>query len=334
MISIKNFFREDFSKVVGIYFDGEEIFLSRLDGENFSAHFEVEEENFSEQLAEKVSVLCSQRGWENSKVALCLREGDSIVLPLDFDNIPENQIEAAVQTWAAAQAGQNALSTFAKVDGEFCAETISQADAEKFIAAFEKNSMTLCAMTALIGKYWKPADKAKRAARIAAENNLPNLLLKNLSAWNFKKIFLFAAGILFLITSIVFGQIFYKFFTVQGELETLQKKLAALEDTAVLKENFDADVAAAKKLNALLASQADINKLNILIKIGQLANDKFRLTKINLSKDAAEIEGAAESSTDVKNLLGKLKSFISKNARLENISTEDDAVTFKIRLQF
>ena len=329
MIDIKNIFREDFSQVIGIYFDGEKIFLAREE-EIISAHFEVEEENFAEQLAEKVLVMCNQSGWESSKVALCLREGESMAVTADFENLPIDKRASAVKSWATAQVGENALYTFAEVDGEFWAETISQSAAEKFLSAFGKNSMTLCAMTSLASRLSKSADKAKFISKVAAEKIFPNLLRQK--TWNVPKIILTTLVIIFAILSVTFGAIFYRHLEVDGELENLQKTLAAQEEVAFQKKSFESATAESKRLNKLLAAQYDNRKFNAMIQLGRIADEKVSLSKVNFTKDTVEVEGLAENSTEVKKYLGRFKNAISKEAKLEKITTEDDKVSFKIRL--
>ena len=330
MINIKNFFQEDFSQVVGIYFDGEKIFLSRPNGENIESHFEADENNFAEQLAEKVLFLCNKQGWNNSKVALCLREGETVTFQPEFDNIPTNKIDAAIKSWAVAQVGENALYTSAEIEGENWIEAISRKSAEEYISAFEKNSMTLCAMTSLI----LSSDKSFEVTKIVAEKRFPNLLKKQLIEWSFKKIFFAVIGTFFILSAMILGKTYYDWYVSTTELENLQKNITAQDNTAIMQENFESNVLESKRLNELLASQIENQKLNTLIKIGQIADDKTFLTKINLSGELVEIEGKAENSTDVKNYLGRFKSAISRNAKLEKISTENDKVTFKIRLEF
>jgi len=331
LISLEKFFRADFSEVVGVYFDGETIFLSRNE-ESLSAYFEIEEENFAEQLAEKVLLMCNKQGWDTPKIALCLREVDSTVIQADFENIPAERRESAVKSWATAQVGENALYTFAEIGGDYWAETIPTFQAERFVAAFEKNSMTLCAMTQLAGKFSDSADKASYISKFATEKNFPNLLKTRLSDWNFSKIFAAVVGIFFISAATIFGQMFYKNFTLHDELETLQKKIALQNDSAILNENFKSNTAESNRLNELLATQFDKTKLNILINLGKISDEKIHLTQINFAEDFAEIEGFAKDSADVKKYLGNFKNKITKNAKLEKISTEDDKVIFKIRL--
>ena len=86
---VKNFFREDFSEIVGIYHDGEKIFLAHsthkieLDEINFEISFD-DEVSPIEQLAEKIFLTLNQRGWINSKVGLCLNDDDVIIFRTSF----------------------------------------------------------------------------------------------------------------------------------------------------------------------------------------------------------------------------------------------------------
>ena len=209
--SFKNFFREDFGEVVGIYHDGEKIFLARLTDkvETFEQNFEIdfaEKIPPAEQLAEKISVLCSQQGWKTSKTALCLQDGETVTFQPDFENIPPEKIESAVKIWAEAQVGKNALYTSAEIENVFWTEAMSEKLATEYFSAWEKNSMTLCAMTALTGNV---TDKAEYVAKIVAEKKSPNLVQNKIENWNQKKIYASILGIVIFFVAIIFGKLFY-----------------------------------------------------------------------------------------------------------------------------
>lgn len=178
---VKNFFREDFREVLGIYHDDEKIFLARL-----TKKFETAEVNFEvdlndkispiEQLAEKVSVICAQRGWKTSKVGLCLREGDAITFRTNFENVPPAEIDSAVKTWATSQAGKNAPYAFTEIDGEIWAETLTKTVSEEYISAWKKNSLNLCALTVMPDfseeESSEGLDKAVFVAKIVAKKKI------------------------------------------------------------------------------------------------------------------------------------------------------------------
>ena len=85
---ILDFFKENYSEVIGAYFDGEKIYLSR----RLNDKVETDEVNLTledglsetEQVAEKISVTCAKHGWKTSKLGFCLREGQAITLQSPF----------------------------------------------------------------------------------------------------------------------------------------------------------------------------------------------------------------------------------------------------------
>ncbi len=335
---IKNFFREDVGEVVGIYHDGEKIFFARLTNklETFEANFEIDfSEKISpeEQLAEKVFFLCAQYGWKTSKTALCLKEGETVTFQPDFENIPQDKIESAVKIWAEAQVGENALYSSAKVCGEFWTETMTKTAAEKYFSAWEKNSMTLCLMTSLTGIF---SDKAAYVARLAAEKKSPNLVKDKGGVWNWKKIFASAIGIFIFATSIIFGKLFYNLNSAQENFQAAQKNLADKNELITLQKDLEKNISEMKMLNEFLAAQIDEpTKLNSLIKLGRVADDKIQLTKITLSGNVAEIEGATEKADNIRNYLRRLKISVAKNADIESVTAADGGkINFVIRLTF
>ena len=331
-----NFFRADSGEIVGIYHDGEKIFLAHLtDGvEVIESSFEIDEnENISpaEQLAEKVAFLCAKNGWKTSKTALCLREGETVTFQPDFTNIPQEKIESAVKIWATAQVGENVFYTSAKICGEFWSEAISKVEAEKYISAWKKNSMTLCALTSLTGIF---SDKAVFVARLIAEKKSPNLLPNQIENWNFKKIFATAAGIFFIVSTSIFGKIYYDFYTATKNFEMVQENLSAKNEISDAQKTFEENISELQNLNELLAGQKQDQKLNMLIALGKISDDKIKLTKINLSESSTEIEGAAKKSAEIRNYLSRLKNIFQQTANIENIEAGNGKIIFKIRLTF
>lgn len=335
---IKNFFREDAGEIVGIYHDGEKIFLARLTDklETLEQNFEIDiAENISpaEQLAEKVVLLCNQRGWNTSKTALCLNEGETVTFQPDFENIPAEKIKSAVKIWAEAQVGKNALYTSAKVCGEFWTEAMSEKVAAEYFSAWQKNSMTICEMTSLTGIF---TDKAAYVARLATEKKSPNLVQNKIGSWNLKKIFAFILGIFIFVTAVIFGKLFYDLKTAEENFNTAKQNVSAQDDLITLQDDIEKNVAEMKVLNDFLAAQVDgTQKLNTLIKLGRVADDKIQLTKITLSGNVAEIEGVTDKADNIRNYLRNLKAAVTANANLENATAADGGkINFIIRLTF
>ena len=335
---IRNFFREDSGEIVGVHHDGEKIFLARITNklETFETNFEIDfEKNISpvEQLAEKIFTICKERGWNSKKIALCLNEGDSVTFQPDFENIPQDKIESAVKIWAAAQCGENALYTSAKVCGEFWSEAMSQKSAEEYFSAFEKNSMTLCLMTSLTGIF---SDKAAYVARLFAEKKSPNLITKKFPVWNWKKISVSVIGIFIFFAGIFFGKIFYDLNQARENLEIAKKNFESQSEILDAKKEIEKNISEMKILNDFLASQSEnSSKLNILIKLGKVADEKIFLQKITLSGNVAEIEGEAEKADFIKNYLHKLKNATASEAKLESATAADGGkINFVIRLTF
>lgn len=342
---IKNFFREDFSEVLGIYYDGEKIFLARL-----TKKFETAEVNFETdlddklspiaQLAEKIAVICSQRGWRTSKVGLCLREGDAITFRSNFENVPPDEIDSAIKTWATSQAGKNAPYTFAEVEGEIWAETLTKTLVEEYISAWEKNSIHLCALTVVPDFSEEESldnlDRAVFIAKVVAEKKAPNLLAERIADWNVKKFSLTAAAIFILIFCVISAKIFYDYHQAENELEAAKKILSEESETLVLKKSLDADIAEMKKINSLLVEQQEsFSKLNVLIRLGKISGGSAQLKKINATENFTQIEGLAENPDALEKYLSRLKNSFAQSVKLENTSTTDGGeINFVIRLTF
>ena len=342
---IKNFFREDFSESVGIYYDDEKIFLARRTKkfETAEVNFEIDlNDNISpiEQLAEKIFMVLNQRGWKMSKVGLCLREGDAIVFRTNFENVPPDEVDAAVKTWATSQAGKNAPYTFTEIDGEIWAETLTKTVVEEYISAYKKNSINLCALTVMPDfSEDNSADGLDRAvfiAKIVAEKKAPNLLAEKISDWNVKKISLTAAAIFILILAGLSAKLFYDWHTAENQFETAQTILTEQSESAVLKKTLDAEVAEMKKINSLLAAQSEnSSKLNALIRLGKISGGSIQLKKINASEDFTQIEGTAENPDALEKYLARLKNSVASTVKLANTAATDDGkLNFTIRLSF
>ncbi len=333
-----NFLREDFSEVVGAYFDGEKIYLSRhINGEieNFEVNFSFED-NVSEieQLAEKISVLCSQRGWNTSKMGLCLREGVVTTFRTPVGVVPDNEVGNALKMWAISQVGENALYDSIQTDEEIWMAAISKSTANEYVKTWQKNSMTLCALTAMSeeNNLIKPISYADFAAEVVANKKKPNFIKNQLSAWNYKKISVAIAVIFFCALLGIFAKISYEYQVASAQVEEIQKILDEHADELDLKKSVEEDIAEMKRLNALCAAQDNpFPKFNALVKIGKIADGKTYLTKIKISDNNIELEGIADNPEEIKNYVSRLK-IITPNIKPGNFSSSDGKVKFTINL--
>ena len=339
-----NFFKADFSEIIGAYFDGGKIYLSRRindNVENIDVNFSISlEDDVSEieQIAEKISMLCSQRGWKTSKTGFCLREGAVTTFQTQFSGIPSNEIEGAVKTWAEAQVGNNSLYASIQYDEEIWMEAILKSTAEEYVTAWRKNSMTLCALTVMPTELdspvelIKPSTFAEFVADVVATKKAPNLLKGHLSAWNFKKISATIAALFFCAFLLTFVKISYEYHTAAAQVDAVQTILNQHAEEFEMKKIADENVAEMKKINSLCAAQINsMPQFNALIKLGMIADGKTRLTKIRTSNDSVELEGVAENTDDIKNYVNRLK-IITPHVKQGNFSSADGIINFKIYL--
>ena len=340
---ILDFFRADYSEVIGVYYDEEKITLSRhINGETESAevNFSIEDDvSEIEQLAEKISVICSQRGWKTSKMGFCLREGAAVTFQTQLLSIPKDEIEDAVKSWAIAQVGEDSLYTSIKSDGEIWMEAISKSTAKEYVTAWNKNSMTLCALTVKPEEIStqinlvKPIEYADFVAEIIKTKKVPNFLHEHLSTWNYKKIsaaivalFFFALVGISIVTS-------YQYYNAAAQVEQLQANLAERDDELNLKNSIDENISEMKRLNELCAAQKNsIPIFNTLVKLGKIADGKTYLTKINLSDNDIELEGVADNPDEIKNYVSRLKTNVTPNVKLGNFSSTDGETIFTVHL--
>lgn len=343
-MDILNFFREDSGEILGIYYDEEKIFLARLTNQLELAEidFEIDSGNTNPalfQLAEKIKLFGNQRGWQISKVGIVLREGAAVTLQNDFKNIPANEVLNAVKIWAVAHAKSNARYTFIKIGNEIWMEALNADIAEEYIAAFEKNSMQLCALTEIPSgltdndRPLTPFNRAVFAADIVKNNKLPNLLNVKVSAWNVKKISLTAAAIFFIALSGFSVNLASNYFPTVKRAKILQERFNSQDDTITLKNTLNANTGKIKRLSELISAQ-DINlkKFNALVKIGRIADGKIFLEKIKTSGETLELEGVAESQEVVKFYLNRLKVSVSPKVKLKNSAEIDGQIFFSISI--
>lgn len=339
-----NFFKQDFSEVVGAYFDGEKIYLSRRLNdtvENIDANFSISHDDDVseiEQLAEKISMLCSQRGWNTSKTGFCLREGATTNFQTQISGIPSNEIDDAVKTWANSLVGKNSLYASIKYDNEIWMEAILKSTADEYVTAWQKNSMTLCALTVMPiesdspVELIKPVSFAEFVAEVVATKKSPNLLAKQLSAWNYKKISATIAALFFCAFLFFFAHAYYKYYNAAAQVDEMQADLNQHAAELEFKKLADENISAMKNINSLCAAQLNpFPQFNALVKLGTIADGKTPLTKLKTSADAVELEGVAENPDDIKNFVSRLK-IITPHVKQGNFSSADGVTNFSVYL--
>ena len=331
---LKNFFREDTSEIIGAYFDGEKIFVVHLT-EKFET-VEVDSEIAEpESLAEKISLICRQKGWKTSLVGFCLREGDVVTFQTEVSNVPEKEISALVKSWAVAQAGVDAAFSFTKVGAELWMETLTRSKVEEFSAAFKKfglNLRGLSVMPANLLEKIHPYDRTEFITEIVRDKKSPNLLSARGSVWNWKKISSAVAAIFFI--SLIIGSIklFFDYYEASNKLDAAKISVEGLHSDLTLKENLDANIAELHKLNNRAAQIDSSKNFKLLINIGKISDDDVRLTKIRVEENFLELEGITDKPAVVKNYLAHVKSSVVQSARLETSSENDDGeIIFLIR---
>ena len=237
---LKNFFREDLSEVIGAYFDGEKIFIARL-----TEKFEIVEVDAGgseiERLAEKISIVCAQKGWKTSAVGFCLREEDVLIYQSNIGNVPEKEIPAQVKTWAMAHSGKDAAFSFAKVGEEIWMETLSRAMAEEFDAAFKKfnlNLRGLSVMPVTLLDKGTPLDKTNFIIDIVRNKKNPNIFSARVNVWNWKKFSAAVAAIFFALMIIGSAKVLFDYHEASAELDAAKISIDELHEDLNLKENL------------------------------------------------------------------------------------------------
>ena len=335
MTRLKNFFKADVSEVVGAYFDGEKIFVVRFT-EEFEV-VEVEAEGFEvEQLAEKISLMCREKGWKSSTVGFCLQDDDAVTFQTGVDNLPPKEIPAFVKSWAVAQAEADAMFSSTSVGKELWMETLSRKRAEEFVAVWEKFGMKLRALSIMppdLLRKNQPVDKAKFIAEIIREDKSPNFLATRGSSLNLKKISYAVAAIFLIVLLGLSTKIFLEYRTASINLDAAKNSVAELQDDLALKKNLDENISELHRLNEICAAQ-DVStmKFNLLLNLGKISGEDVHLTEIRLEENSLELEGVADKPDAVKSYLGRVKNSVAQNARLENSSErEDGEIAFRIR---
>lgn len=340
-----NFFREDLSEILGVYYDGEKIFFARA-----ADKLEIEEINFEPanndtpatfQLAEKIKFFCNKNLWHNPKISLVLRDGAAATFQTDFKNIPAAEIENAVKIWATAHIDKEAWYTFIKSDSEIWMEALPASIAEEYLDAFAENSLQLCNLTEFpmilsdSDRPPTPYNRAIFAVDILKNKKPPNILPQEISTWNFKKIALTAAAVFFIVLTGFSAKLGHDYFTAVNRLETAQNRFSSDEDTFILKSDLDASTAQIKHFNGLISAQnVNPKNFNALLKIGKIYDEKIIPKKIKATGETLEIEGVAESPDAVKFYLSRLKNTVSPKVKLKNSTEDDGQIFFTIAIIF
>ncbi|MBQ4403886.1 MAG: PilN domain-containing protein [Selenomonadaceae bacterium] len=331
---LKKFFRADTSEIISVYFDGEKIFIARLTEKFETAEIEADGAEI-EQLAEKISRECRQRGWKTSLVGFCLREEDAVTFQTEVANVPEKEIPALVKSWALAQTGAGAAFSFAKIGEELWMETVPRAKVEEFSAAFEKFNMNLRGLSVMpvdmLSKI-SPFDRTEFITEVVRDRKSPNLLSGHGGAWNWKKISLAIAAIFFIAIFIGSAKLFFDYSVASNKLDAAKTSIDEVREDLALKENLDATVAELRKINQL-AAQIEIKpNFNLLVNLGKIVGGDVHLTEIRVDGDALELKGVADNSDAVKSYLSRVKNSVVNSARLESSAESDDGeIIFVIR---
>lgn len=343
-MNLINFFREDLGGVLGVYYDGDKIFLAHLADtlEMAEVNFELENDATPaiEQLAEKIKLICNKNDWKISKVGLILRDGTASTFQTEFKNIPTNEIESAVKIWAVAHVKEPRYTSI-KINSEIWMEALPASIVEEYISAFEKNSMALCALTEfpqILSDDERPPtpyNRAVFAADIVKNKKSPNLITEKISTWNIKKISLTAAAIFIIALAGISAKLIHNYHHAATRTETAQTRLDSKNDTFILKQDLDASTAQIKQFNALIATQ-NINpeNFNALVKIGKISDAKIIIKQIKTTGKTLELTGVAESPDAVKLYLSRLKNSVSPKVKLKNSTEDDGQFVFSISVNF
>ena len=333
LASVKKIFREDISEVVGAYFDGEKIFVVRLTKKFETVEFDADSSDI-ENLAEKISLACKERGWKTSSFGLCLREEDAVTYQTAVGNLPEKEIPAMVKSWALAQAGKDAVFSFAKVGSELWMETLTRTRFEEICAAFKKfglNLRGLSVMPADLLTKVAPFDRTEFITEVVRNKTSPNLLATG-SIWNWKKISQAVAAIFLIAMAVATLKTFWNYSAASDKLDAAKFSVDELREDVALKKAIDADIDELHRLNKIAAAQVNTpTKFNLLLNLGRIADKSVRLTKIRAYENSFELEGVTNAPDAVKNYLSRVKSSVAQSARLESSVERDDKIAFTIR---
>ena len=333
MERVKKFLREDIGEIIGAYFDGETIFIARLTKKFETVEVEAYGLEF-EQLAEKISGVCKEKGWRTQAVGFCLREEDAVTFQTEITNVPEKEIPALVKSLAVAQAGADAIFSFTKIGEELWMETLPKSKADEIFSAFKKfglNLRGLSVMPADMLTKLHPYDRTEFITEIVRNKSSPNLLTKRGVSFDWLKIS-YAAAAIFII-GLLGGstKLFLDYNEASDKLDAAKVSVENLSEELALKKNLDENISALHRINELAAQVEPIENFNRLLNLGRVADKNIRLTKIRVEENSLELEGSADDSAAIKNYLGKVKGSVANSARLESSTERDDEIFFVIR---
>ena len=330
---LKKFFREDAKEIISAYFDGEKIFISRLTKKFETAEIEADGAEIAE-LAEKISKICAEKGWRKISVGFCLQSTDAVTFQTEINNLPEKEIPAMVKSWAIAQAGTEAKFSFKKIGGELWMETVPKSRFEEILAAFEKFGLNLRGLSVMPGDLSEkihPYERTEFITEVICNKSSPNLLSSG-SVWNWKKIYYAASGILLIGLIICNVKLFFDYKTTSDELKAEKIIINGLSKEISLKKSSDEVTSELKRLNELAAQIETPETLNLLIKIGKIADKTVYLNKIRAENDFLDLEGKAKTAEALKRYLERVKSSVINSARLESSTEDEDGkISFVIR---
>lgn len=332
---LTNFFRADLSEVIGAYFDGEKIFITRLTESFMTIELDATS-NEPEHLAEKISLACKQRGWKTSAVGFCLQEGDAVTYQATVDNIPAKEIPSFVKSWAITQSGNDAVFSFDNIGAEIWMETLPRSTVDEFCAAFKNFGMNLRGLSVmpidLLTKITQ-LDRTKFIAEVVRNSKAPNFLAERDSAWNWQKISPAIAATFLLIILISSTKLFIDYRIASDELDAVKLSLENQREDLNLKENLDADIVELNRLNKLAAAQGITpTKFNLLINLGKAAGGGVHLTKIRAEENFLELEGVSVTPDALKSYLSRVKNLVVQSARLETSTEQENGdIAFTIR---
>ncbi len=329
------FFRPDLNEVLGISFDGTKIYFTRIfesETENFEVDFEpdpLEKISIPEQLAEKITVVCAGRGWKTSATGFCLATNEVEIYQDELNTLPKNEISEAAKIWAKAQTGEGSYFDFIELPDstEFWVEGAPKKLTEDYISAWQKNSMTLRVLTAMPEKIFDYDSYASATfvAGIVKNQGSPNLLKSIDERWNFKKISAAVFAGFFVLNSVVLANFFNEHSETEDLLIESRENLNLKSEAIVAKKSVEKDISEMKRLYQISEKlPGDGANLNVLLKLGKIADGKTGLTKIEAGENFLRIEGLAENSEDVGNYLNRLKSEGFSDAKIETSTENDD----------
>lgn len=324
--ALKQFFREDTGEIIGAYFDGDKLYITHST-ETIDIATESSE---VEQLAEKISSTCKQKGWQSSAVGFCLREDDALTFLTEVNNIPPKDIPALVKSWAAAQSIPNAAYSFAKVGDELWMEAIARARVDEYSAAFNKVGLNLRALSVMPNDMLaKPFDRAKFIAEVVRDKKAPNFLSVQ-GVWNWRRISLALATIFFIAILIGSAKLFADFIDASTNLDAARASITQVDNA--LTETLAADIDELRELNNLAAHIKTNQNFNHLINLGRLMAEGVTLNKIRVDENDLELEGTMKTPAAIRNYLARVKASVVQSARLESSSERDDGeIVFIIR---